>query len=67
MRITGTAVKLVVFWSVLAMFTVMIIVVFGQVRFDRTTGYSAVFTDAAGYGPGSSCAPPGWRWARSPP
>ncbi|APT12794.1 MCE family protein [Mycobacterium avium] len=48
MRITGTAVKLVVFWSVLAMFTVMIIVVFGQLRFDRTTGYSAVFTDAGG-------------------
>jgi phospholipid/cholesterol/gamma-HCH transport system substrate-binding protein len=30
------------------MFTVMIIIVFGQVRFDRTTGYSAVFTDASG-------------------
>jgi phospholipid/cholesterol/gamma-HCH transport system substrate-binding protein len=48
MKITGTAVKLGVFWSVLAMFTVMIIIVFGQVRFDRTTGYSAVFTDASG-------------------
>lgn len=48
MKITGTAVKLGVFWSVLALFTVMIIVVFGQVRFDRTTGYSAVFTDASG-------------------
>ncbi len=48
MKITRTAVKLGVFWSVLAMFTVMIIIVFGQVRFDRTTGYSAVFTDASG-------------------
>ena len=48
MKITGTAVKLGIFWSVLAMFTVMIIIVFGQVRFDRTTGYSAVFTDASG-------------------
>ncbi|OBJ21162.1 mammalian cell entry protein [Mycobacterium colombiense] len=48
MKITGTAVKLGVVWAVLALFTVMIIVVFGQVRFDRTTGYSAVFTDASG-------------------
>ena len=48
MKSTGTAVKLGIFWSVLAMFTVMIIIVFGQVRFDRTTGYSAVFTDASG-------------------
>jgi phospholipid/cholesterol/gamma-HCH transport system substrate-binding protein len=48
MKITGTAVKLGIFWSVLAMFTLMIIIVFGQVRFDRTTGYSAVFTDASG-------------------
>lgn len=48
MKGSGTAVKLGVFWSVLALFTVMIIVVFGQVRFDRTTGYSAVFTDASG-------------------
>ncbi len=48
MKTTGTAVKLGAFWLVLLMFTVMIIVVFGQVRFDRTTGYSAVFTDASG-------------------
>ena len=48
MKVTGTAVKLGIFWSVLAMFTVMIIIVFGQVRFDRTTGYAAVFTDASG-------------------
>ncbi|MGV0042714.1 MCE family protein [Mycobacterium colombiense] len=48
MKGSGTAVKLGAFWSVLALFTVMIIVVFGQVRFDRTTGYSAVFTDASG-------------------
>jgi phospholipid/cholesterol/gamma-HCH transport system substrate-binding protein len=33
---------------VLLLFTVMIIVVFGQVRFDRTTGYSALFTNASG-------------------
>jgi len=48
MKTTGTAIKLGAFWLVLLMFTVMIIVVFGQVRFDRTTGYSAVFTDASG-------------------
>jgi phospholipid/cholesterol/gamma-HCH transport system substrate-binding protein len=34
-------------WLVLLAFTVVIIIVFGQVR-DRTTGYSAVFTDASG-------------------
>ncbi|MGH3850030.1 MAG: MCE family protein [Pseudonocardiaceae bacterium] len=48
MKITGTAVKLAVYWFVLLMFTAMIIVVFGQVRFDRTTGYSAVFTSVSG-------------------
>ncbi|MBO0864596.1 MAG: MCE family protein [Mycobacterium sp.] len=48
MKITGTAVKLGIYWLVLLMFTVMIIVVFGQVRFDRTTGYSAVFSNASG-------------------
>jgi phospholipid/cholesterol/gamma-HCH transport system substrate-binding protein len=30
------------------MFTAIIIVVFGQLRFDRTTGYSAVFSNASG-------------------
>jgi len=48
MKTTGTAIKLGIFWLVLLMFTVMIIVVFGQVRFGRTTGYSAVFTEVSG-------------------
>ena len=48
MRTTGTAIKLGILWLVLLVFTVVIIVVFGQVRFDRTTGYSAVFTNASG-------------------
>jgi phospholipid/cholesterol/gamma-HCH transport system substrate-binding protein len=48
MKITGTAVKLSAFWLVLLVFTVIIVVVFGQVRFNRTTGYSAVFTNASG-------------------
>ena len=48
MRTTGTAVKLGILWMVLLLFTVMIVVVFGQVRFDRTTGYSALFTNASG-------------------
>lgn len=48
MKTTGTAVKLGIFWSVLLLFTVMIIVVFGQVRFNHTTGYSAVFSDVSG-------------------
>ncbi len=48
MKITGTAIKLGAFSLVLLMFTAIIIVVFGQMRFDRTTGYTAVFTNASG-------------------
>lgn len=48
MKITATAVRLGILWLVLALFTVMIIIVFGQVRFDRTTRYSAVFTKVSG-------------------
>jgi len=48
MKITGTAVRLGVVALVLLLFTVIIIVVFGQIRFDRTTGYSAIFTNASG-------------------
>ena len=48
MKITGTAIKLGIFSLVLLMFTVIIIVVFGQMRFDRTNGYSAEFTNASG-------------------
>ena len=48
MKTTGTVVKLGIFWSVLLSFTVMIIIVFGQVRFNRTTGYSAMFSDVSG-------------------
>jgi phospholipid/cholesterol/gamma-HCH transport system substrate-binding protein len=48
MKITGTAVKLGIFALVLLLFTAIIIVVFGQMRFDRTTGYSAIFSNASG-------------------
>src|SRR3954453_9625374 len=48
MKITGTAIKLGIFSLVLLLFTAIIIVVFGQMRFDRTTGYSAVFSNASG-------------------
>jgi phospholipid/cholesterol/gamma-HCH transport system substrate-binding protein len=48
MKTTRTAIKLGAFWLVLLMFTVMIIIVFGQVRFGRTTGYSAQFTEVSG-------------------
>ncbi|MGZ5365813.1 MAG: virulence factor Mce family protein, partial [Mycobacterium sp.] len=40
--------KLGAFALVLLLFTAIIIVVFGQMRFDRTTGYSAVFSNASG-------------------
>jgi phospholipid/cholesterol/gamma-HCH transport system substrate-binding protein len=48
MKITGTVVKLSAFALVLLLFTAIIIVVFGQIRFDRTTGYSAIFSNASG-------------------
>jgi phospholipid/cholesterol/gamma-HCH transport system substrate-binding protein len=48
MKITGTIVRLSIFSLVLLLFTVMIIVVFGQVRFDRTNGYSAEFSNISG-------------------
>jgi phospholipid/cholesterol/gamma-HCH transport system substrate-binding protein len=48
MRITGTAIKLGALSLVLLLFTALIVVVFGQMRFDRTTGYSAIFKNASG-------------------
>lgn len=48
MKITGTLVRLSIFSVVLLVFTVMIFVVFGQMRFDRTNGYSAEFTNISG-------------------
>jgi phospholipid/cholesterol/gamma-HCH transport system substrate-binding protein len=48
MRITGTAIKLGALSLVLLMFTAVIVVVFGQMRFDRTNGYSAIFSNASG-------------------
>src|SRR5689334_17959955 len=52
MKITGTAIKLGIFSLVLLLFTAIIIVVFGQMRFDRTTGYTAIFSNASGLRPG---------------
>jgi phospholipid/cholesterol/gamma-HCH transport system substrate-binding protein len=48
MKITGTLIKLGAFALVLIMFSIMIIVVFGQLRFDRTTSYSAEFANVSG-------------------
>ncbi len=48
MKITGTAVKLGVFSLVLLLFTAIIVIVFGQIRFDRTSSYSAEFSSASG-------------------
>jgi phospholipid/cholesterol/gamma-HCH transport system substrate-binding protein len=52
MKITGTVLKLGITALVLLLFTVMIFVVFGQLRFDRTTGYSAEFSNISGLRPG---------------
>jgi phospholipid/cholesterol/gamma-HCH transport system substrate-binding protein len=48
MRITGTIIRLAAVASVQLLFTAIIVVVFGQVRFDRTNSYSAEFTNASG-------------------
>lgn len=48
MKITGTTIKLSAFSLVMLLITVMIIVVFGQMRFDRTNTYSAEFSSASG-------------------
>jgi phospholipid/cholesterol/gamma-HCH transport system substrate-binding protein len=48
MKITGTAIKLGAFAFVLLLFTAIIIIVFGQFRFDRTTAYTAEFSNASG-------------------
>jgi phospholipid/cholesterol/gamma-HCH transport system substrate-binding protein len=52
MNIRGTAIKIGAFSVVLLAFTASIIVVFGQIRFDRTTKYTAEFTNASGLSPG---------------
>jgi phospholipid/cholesterol/gamma-HCH transport system substrate-binding protein len=52
MKITGTIIRLSIFSLVLLLFTVMIFVVFGQLRFDRTNGYSAEFSNISGLRPG---------------
>ncbi|WP_099025314.1 virulence factor Mce family protein [Mycolicibacterium palauense] len=48
MKITGTVLKLGAFSLVLLVFTGIIIIVFGQIRFDRTSSYSAEFSNASG-------------------
>ncbi len=48
MSIKGTAIKLGIVSAVLLLFTAIIVVVFGQFRFERTTGYLAMFSNASG-------------------
>ncbi|BBX96331.1 virulence factor Mce family protein [Mycobacterium lacus] len=48
MKITGTAIKLGTVALVLLLITMSIVVVFGQMRFNRTNGYSAEFSNASG-------------------
>ncbi|MGK2881735.1 MAG: virulence factor Mce family protein [Mycobacterium sp.] len=48
MKIAGTVFKLGIFAVVLSVFTGVIIIVFGQMRFDRTVTYSAEFSSASG-------------------
>lgn len=48
MNIKGTALKLGALGLVLLLFTIGLVVVFGQVRFDRTARYTAEFSNASG-------------------
>jgi phospholipid/cholesterol/gamma-HCH transport system substrate-binding protein len=48
MKITGTVAKLGIVAAVLLLFTALIVVVFGQMRFDRTTSYAAEFNNVSG-------------------
>lgn len=48
MSIRGTVIKLGIIGSVLLLFTALLVVVFGQMRFDRTYSYSAEFSNASG-------------------
>jgi phospholipid/cholesterol/gamma-HCH transport system substrate-binding protein len=48
MRLSGTVVRLAAVVVVQLVFTAVIVVVFGQVRFDRTNSYSAEFSNASG-------------------
>ncbi|MFZ3306171.1 MAG: MlaD family protein [Mycobacterium sp.] len=48
MKLNGTVVRLAAVVAVQLLFTAIIVVVFGQVRFDRTNSYSAEFSNASG-------------------
>ena len=48
MRINGTVARLAAVVSVQLFFTAVIVVVFGQIRFDQTNIYSAEFSNASG-------------------
>jgi phospholipid/cholesterol/gamma-HCH transport system substrate-binding protein len=48
MRITPIVVRLAVVVAVQLLLTVLIVVVFGQIRFDSTNSYSAEFSNASG-------------------
>jgi len=48
MKITGTAIKFGIVSLVLLFLTVMIVVVFGQMRFSRTNSYAAEFSNGSG-------------------
>ena len=48
MRLKGTVARLAAVVSVQLFFTAVIVVVFGQIRFDRTNDYSAEFSNASG-------------------
>ena len=48
MKISGTLIRLAAVASVQLLFTAVIVVVFGQVRFERTNSYFAEFSNASG-------------------
>ena len=48
MKLTGTVIRLAAIASVQLLLTAVIVIVFGQVRFEKTNSYSAEFSNASG-------------------
>ena len=55
MRSSATAVKLGIVSLVLLLCTVLLVVIFGQLRFERYNTYSAEFSNGSGLRGGNRC------------
>ena len=67
MKITGTAIRLAIVSFMLLLFTAIIFVVFGQFRFEKTTSYTAEFSNASGLKAGQFVTCGSWSGANRAP